>query len=48
MIREPYPLQCEHANSWPAYAPDPAIVDFSIEAKNEPFVVEIDGAKVEV
>jgi hypothetical protein len=41
-------LQCEAANSWPEYAPHPAIVDFAIEPKGEPFSIEIDGEKVEV
>jgi len=38
-------LQCEVANAWPEYSA--AIVDFAIDADASPFVVEIDGEKIE-
>lgn len=40
-------LQCEAANKWPVYVPAPAIATFSITPA-EPFVVEIDGEKMEL
>lgn len=42
-------VQCEAANVWPVYAPEPAVVDLDVEPDfGGGFAIEIDGKRVEV